>query len=99
MEAVVKELNRDGGWDIDDFAVRTQIGDDDGADEAMENELELSVEDVDASDNSPASEASSSDYSSHSSMAHKENFGKKCRGRNQKMTVSVPFSDSSSGDE
>ena len=46
MEAVVKELNRDGGWDIDNFAVRNQIGDDDGADEAMENELELSVEDV-----------------------------------------------------
>lgn len=46
MEAVVKELNRDGGWDIDNFAVRNQIGDDDEADEAMENELELSVEDV-----------------------------------------------------
>jgi DNA damage-binding protein 1 len=46
MEAVVKELNRDGGWDIDNFAVRNQLSDDDGADEAMENELELAVEDV-----------------------------------------------------
>lgn len=46
MEAVVKELNRDGGWDIDSFAVRNRLADGDGADEAMENELELAVEDV-----------------------------------------------------
>jgi DNA damage-binding protein 1 len=46
MEAVVKELNRDGGWDIDNFVVRNQLADDNGADEAMENELELAVEDV-----------------------------------------------------
>jgi hypothetical protein len=59
------------------------------------------VFDIDASDNSPASEASSSDYSSHSSMARKESSGKKNRGQKQKtMTVSfLSSSESSSGEE
>lgn len=51
MEAVVKELNRDGGWDIDSFTLRRNNQDDDDGDEeedeeAMENQLELTVEDV-----------------------------------------------------
>lgn len=50
MEAVVKELNRDGGWDVDNFTVRShqQLVEevDDATDEAMTNELELAVEDV-----------------------------------------------------
>ena len=47
MEAVVKEMNRDGKWDIDVYNMRNQLGEEgDGADEAMENHTMLAVEDV-----------------------------------------------------
>jgi len=47
MEAVVKEMNRDGGWDIDSFALRRNEQDDDEEeDNSMKNQLELTVEDV-----------------------------------------------------
>ena len=47
MEAVVKEVNRDGGWDIDSVKLRNQQDDDDDEDDqSMENHLELTVEDI-----------------------------------------------------
>jgi DNA damage-binding protein 1 len=48
MEMVVKEVNRDGGWDIDSFTLRrNQHGDDEDEDgEDLENQLALTVEDV-----------------------------------------------------
>lgn len=46
MEAVVEELNRDGGWDVDNFALRRNDQDGDEDEGAAETPLELTVEDV-----------------------------------------------------